>query len=138
MKKKKTFVVISTLSVLLLLGGCVQPLTSPERHAKHVIVRTLNGSEPSSPTGNPQNMRVLVDFFDHFYQLGKKDKDRGLTTEQEQQRLGELKSDNVIDGFPLEQWLRGKSYTRGEFNAWRGHISKEITGAYLDGYEGRK
>lgn len=57
-----------------------------------------------------KGVRLAVPLFNEIYQVGKKDKDEGMSREQAQKRANYLYSDEFLDGFKLQAIFAGKSY----------------------------
>ncbi len=142
--KHKTTIYVSSflrcaiLPAVLLLAGCAAE-TSAERHARHFVYASDDGFDPNFATRKADSSRMLIPFFAQFWQMGKDDRQAGLTAEQAAERARELGSDEFLDSIQRQNTFAGKVYNHSASSSlrWRKAASASISGSYMDGYEGK-
>ncbi|PHM33189.1 Exc2 family lipoprotein [Xenorhabdus innexi] len=140
MKKKNMVMMATTLIVSSLLTvGCSQPKTSAERNAKHFVYASNDDFDPNFRTQIYDSITLSVPLFEQFWQMGKKDKESGVTPEEAQERVLYLKSDEFLNSIQRTSHFAGKAYKNSKSVSpkWRKAMSEGISATYMDGYEGR-
>ncbi|PHM65521.1 hypothetical protein Xsto_01878 [Xenorhabdus stockiae] len=138
--KKNAVITITTLIVSsLLMSGCAQPKTSAERNAKHFVYASNDDFDPNFRTKIYDSIELSVPFFEQFWQLGKKDREAGVSPEEAQQRVIYLKGDEFMNSIRRTSHFEGRVYesSEGPSIKWRKAMSEAISATYMDGYEGR-
>ncbi|EPK9181680.1 MULTISPECIES: Exc2 family lipoprotein [Enterobacterales] len=126
------------LTCLFTLAGCNTPTTSAERHAKHFIYAADDGFDPNFVTRKHDTMKLSVPFFKQFWLQGKQDREKGISKEEADKRVIYFSSDEFINSIKKRSIFAGKAYNvEMPSQKWRKAMSDAVSGAYMDGYEGR-
>ncbi|PHM50238.1 hypothetical protein Xmir_00415 [Xenorhabdus miraniensis] len=135
--KKNAVMIVATLIVSSLMVGCSQPKSSAERNAKHFIYASNDDFDPNFQTQIYDSIQLSVPYFEQFWQLGKKDREAGVTPEDAQQRVSYFSSDEFLNSLQRKSWFAGKVYNETASPKWLKAMSEAISATYTDGYEGR-
>lgn len=130
----------SALLSLFVLSGCTQHGTSAERESRHYVYTADDGFDPNFRTNKADTARMMVPFFDQFWQAGKKDREAGLTAEDARQRVASWTSDEFLASVRGKSSFAGKDYDNNKSVSTqeRKAMIAAITTTYMDGYQGRK
>ncbi|PHM44712.1 hypothetical protein Xmau_01424 [Xenorhabdus mauleonii] len=135
--KKNIIMIATTLMASSLMFGCAQTNTSAERNARNFIYASYDDFDPNFNTHKYNSIQLSIPFFEQFWQLGKEDREAGITQEEAQQRLRYLTSDEFLNSIPQKSKFAGKWYNESTTPKWVKAMSDAISTTYLDGYEGR-
>lgn len=126
------------LICLFTLAGCNTPTTSAERHAKHFTYAADDGFDPNFVTRKHESVKLSVPFFKQFWEEGKKDRENKVPREEANKRVIYFSSDEFFNSFKNYSVFAGKEYNAETPSPkWRKAMSDAVSGAYMDGYEGR-
>lgn len=138
MKGSATWRIAALLLPCLCLAGCAPSGTSAERHARHFAYAAGDNFDPSFVINKAESGRMMIPFFEQFWQMGRKDRADGLSRAQADERVKYLNSDEFIDSLKGETHFAGKRYKSDDGRAlkWRKVMREAATGSYQDGYNG--
>lgn len=123
---------------LLVIAGCTSSMTSAERNAKKFTYASNDDFDPNFSTNISQSIKLSVPFFEQFWLQGKQDRKNGISREEVNKRLVYFSSDEFFKSFKNRSIFAGKSYNAETPSAkGRKAMSDAVSGAYMDGYEGR-
>ncbi|MGS0353104.1 Exc2 family lipoprotein, partial [Escherichia coli] len=77
---------IPLITATIALTGCT-PKTTLERHTPHYVYASDDGFDPKSYIQKADTIRMMVPFFRQFWDMGAKDKARGKSRSDVQQRI---------------------------------------------------
>lgn len=138
MKTHSAHKTAALLAALLALTGCASPTTSAERHAKKFSYASNDDFDPNFYTNIPQSIKLSVPFFKQFWLQGKQDREKGISKEEADKRINYFSSDEFINLIKKRTIFAGKAYNAETPSPkWRKAMSDAVSGAYMDGYEGR-
>lgn len=140
MNKFNRFSLLAVIS-LLLLSGCTQNQSSPQRHANHFIMATANDSSDANFRMNKaDSSRMITPFFEQFWQQGRKDRDAGVSREEVEQRLKYFHSNEFTNEIRGKSRFAGTDYNQDPpvSSRWRKEMSQAVSETYMDGYNGVK
>lgn len=140
MNGSRLILAASALLASLVLSGCTQSATSAEREARHYVYAADDGFDPNFRTNKADTARMMVPFFDQFWQAGKKDREAGLSQEDARQRITSFTSNEFLASVRGKSWFAGKAYDNNDTATRKEHkaMVEAITATYMDGYQGRK
>jgi len=137
MKNKSFTLLVTVLAVTLAITGCA-PKTSPERHARQYIKATSDDLNPNFVVKKTDSIRMMVPFFEQFYEVGAKDKAAGISPDEALQRANYFQSEEFLQSIKSQETFAGKTYTSSGLKSAQEQKSmgEAISGAYMDGYHG--
>lgn len=139
MKTHQAWKAAALVTSLLIVVGCTSSMTSAERNAKKFTYATNDDFDPNFSTNISQSIKLSTPFFKNFWQQGKQDREKGFSKEEANKRVMYFSSDEFFDSFKNRSIFAGKSYDAGAPSIKaRKAMSEAVSGAYLDGYEGRE
>lgn len=138
------------LAAALLLTACAGPQTSVAVNARHVSsqIDKLH-FDPNTRPLTADNIRLTAKFLSQFYELGKKDREAGLTLEQAQQRVREFGGEPQANDQPgsshqgpFNSDAQKNTFITQQYSAEQPEkrtliLRNGATAVYWDGYNGR-
>ncbi len=138
MKTHQAWKAAALVTSLLIVVGCTSSMTSAERNAKKFTYATNDDFDPNFSTNISQSIKLSEPFFKHFWEQGKQDREKGISRDEANKRVIYYSSNEFFNSFKNRSIFAGKSYNAGTLSIkGRKAMSEAVSGAYLDGYEGR-
>ncbi|HGM5488954.1 TPA: Exc2 family lipoprotein [Serratia fonticola] len=126
------------LLATLLLCACAGPQSSVEKHARHATFQLAEAHfSPDTRTDISKSTKAAIPFFEQFYQLGKADRQDGLTREQAQQRVNEFRNPDFLPESEQKTTMYNQSYTAESPKKQREILLENAIATYWDGYDGK-
>lgn len=126
------------LLATLLLGACAGQPSSVEKHARHATFQLADAHfGPDTRTDISKSTKAAIPFFEQFYQLGKKDRQDGLTREQAQQRVNEFRNPDFLPESEQKNTVHNQTYTADSPKKQREILLENAIATYWDGYDGK-
>ena len=132
----------SFTAVIILLSlsitACSQTKSSPEKHARHYVYMSEEQFDPNFKTNKADSARMMVPFFKQFWMQGDHDRAAGVSSALAQQRVAEFHSDEFLNAIHGRSKFAGKTYSNSNIPSDKNLrlLADEISGAYMDGYQG--
>lgn len=122
----------------LLITACSQTKNSPEKHAHHYVYMSEEQFDPNFKTNKADSARMMVPFFKQFWTQGQHDRAAGVSSVQAQQRVAEFHSDAFLNAIHGRSKFAGKTYSDNNISSDKNLrlLADDISGAYMDGYQG--
>lgn len=126
------------LLVTLLLCACTTSQSSVEKHARRSTFQLADAHfGPDTRTDISKSTKAAIPFFEQFYQLGKKDRQNGLTREQAQQRVDGFRNPDFLPESEQKATMFNQSYTADSPKKQREILLENAIATYWDGYDGK-
>lgn len=133
-KRYRSFPLLATL----VLCACTASQSSVERHARHATYQLANAHfDPNTQTDISKSAKNAIPFFEQFYQVGKKDRLNGLTREQAQIRVNEIRHPDFFPESEQKTMVYNRSYTTDTPKKQREILIENAVETYWDGYDGK-
>lgn len=123
--------------ITLLLSGCVSD-NSINRHATDLIAQYRGlQSEPEMSINTADSIKGASQFLQPFYDLGKVDRDRGLSPEQAQRRVESFTGLPMFKAAAQQESFNNQSYSTQHPEQKAALALSAATEIYMDGYNGK-
>ncbi|KAE9787720.1 Exc2 family lipoprotein [Escherichia coli] len=133
-----TLYLIALLTAATVLTACT-PKGSVEQHTRHYVYASDDGFDPNFSTQKADTTRMMVPFFQQFWNMGAKDKAAGKSRNDVQQRIQQFHRQEFLNSLRGTTQFAGTDYRSKNLTPKKSRLLADtISAVYLDGYEGRQ
>ncbi|MGG5414051.1 Exc2 family lipoprotein [Edwardsiella tarda] len=131
---------LTLLLSTITLTACTPHQSSVERHTRHYVYTSDDAFDPNFYIHKTDTTKMLIPFFQQFWDMGAKDKAAGISPEEAKQRIKYYQSVEFLNSLKKTSLFAGREYADNdpipakEAKLFTDTISK----VYFDGYEGKK
>ena len=140
MRKHTRALYLTLLFSAITLTACTQHQTSVERHTRHYVYASDDGFDPNFYVLKTDKTKMLIPFFQQFWDMGAKDKAAGISPEEAKQRVKQFQSEKFLNSLKRTTLFAGREYADTDpISPKKAKMFTDtISKVYFDGYEGRK